>query len=162
MGATFNKQDFEFKDSAGNTKFSISKRMPHIIFDKKGTFSLDLTIPSGDTNFVSRKQEIIVLENEIINNQDYLIMPSFIISGGISDSADSIVSGGGSIFLRILRKQSDGKFVGSAILSTIVEKGVIKFVIDHNLDRTEEYDFRAVTGDVPVTVNYRIYYGRFR
>lgn len=162
MGINLNKQDFVFTDSSKNTKFSLDRRMAHILFEEDGEFTVEKTILDGSVDYVNRQQEIIVLENELINNEDYLVVPNFVISGGISDTEDRIISGGASIILRILRKQSDSRFLGSTVLSTIVENNRIKLVVDHNLDRTEEVNFKTVIGDDSVTVKYKIYYGRFR
>lgn len=159
MGFKFNNSEFTVTDKNGNLKFSADTKMPAILYNISGTISiLKILAESPSAALVERTDEFILINNNVINNQNYFILPYFKINGGISDSAQTTICGGGSLALRIIRQPSTGLYLGSSILSTIVESNTLKIQIKHSLDRT---GFTNITGDDIINISYRIFYGRF-
>lgn len=159
MGFRFNSQDFLITDSNGNTNFSINRKMPAILFDVAGTISVS-KILSDDPNAstVSKVEDFPLITNFLINNNDYFVLPYFKISGGPSDTGDTVMTGGGSIVLRAIRQPSTGDYLGSSLLSTTVNSGSLSLTVNHELDRG---NFKNIVGDDTINVAYRVYYGRF-
>jgi hypothetical protein len=159
MGFRFNKEDFIFTDNNGEIKFSTQRKMPAILFDISGTISVD-KILSEDPNAtrVSKVDQFPLITNLIINNNDYFIMPFFRINGGPSDTGESVMTGGGSVVLRVIRQPSTGEYLGSSLLSTTVSNGSLSLTVNHALERG---NFKNIVGDDIINVAYRVYYGRF-
>lgn len=159
MGFRFNNQDFLITDSNGNTKFSINRKMPAILFDVAGTISVN-KILSDDPNAstVSKVEDFPLITNFLINNNDYFVLPYFRILGGPSDTGDTVITGGGSIILRAIRQPSTGDYLGSSLLSVTVNNGSLSLTVNHELDRG---NFKNIVGDDTINVAYRVYYGRF-
>jgi len=162
MGIDLNSSKFTIKDRFGDTKFSTDFRMPHILYDVPGTISVPKILaldPVAD--YVERTEETILITNQLINNSNYFLMPYFRINGGPSDTGSSVICGGGSVVLRVIRQPSTGEFVGSSLLTAVVESNTIKLIVNHNLDRRSLTSSKNITGDDIINVGYRIYYGRF-
>ena len=159
MALKFNQEAYIITDQSGNIKFSTDRKMPTFVEEIVGFYDVRNVIEGGDTsNIINRKDEFVITTNPIINKNDYIVFPFFKIYGGVSDTAGTIITGGGSIVLRVLRQPSTGLYLGSSLLSVEVEEDQLKFVINHALDRT---GFKNITGDDIIKLAYRIYYGRF-
>jgi hypothetical protein len=160
MGLTLEKDNFKITNNLGDTKFSLDKRMPHIIYNLPGVLSIPMVI-GGDPNisFVDRTDEFILINNSIITDQNYFLMPFYTIQNGVSDSGSYVISGVGSTIVRVIRQPSTGLLLGSSIITTIVEAGVLKIVCKNNFDRQ---GYNTVEGDDTINLAYRVYYGRFR
>lgn len=159
MGLNLNQEDFTITDSVGNIKFSTERKMPTIISDISGIISLDTVVKDGDTSsIINRKDEYILSTNPLINKDDYIIIPFFKINGGVSDTENTVIAGGGSLLLRVIRQPSTGIYLGSSIMSVEVEEDQLKIVVNNSLDKT---GFKNIIGDDIVNVSYRVYYGRF-
>jgi hypothetical protein len=164
MGISLNQNDsFTIKDSAGNIKFSLDRRMPHMIHDITGTVTVPLIYtPEVDynTQVIERTDELVVLANTYITNnvEDSFILPFYSITGGFADTGGKITPGSPSILIRKILQPTTKDFLGSTILEIIQENNLLKLVSRNNIDKT---GFKNIDGDVSVTVSYRIYYGRF-
>lgn len=165
MGISFNKNDaFTIKNFSGETKFSLSKRMPHIIHDISGTASIPIVLDIYSTSrnvVVNRVDEIAILANTklSINKEDSFIMPYYKIDAGEAYTSNLVISGAGSILLRKLTQPSSGEFLGCSILNIVQEQGNLKIVCNQHIDRSG-YD--SIAGDVAINISYRVYYGRFK
>lgn len=158
MGFNFNKDNFVITDSDGNIKFSIDRKMPAILFSTSNIITINPIFLDSITTKVNRRDEYSVVTNELINNRDYFVYPVFNISGGTADTQGSIITGGGSIVLRVIRQPSTGEYLGSSLLSTIVDGNTLKIVVDHSADKGT---FRNISGDVGIIISYKVIYGRF-
>lgn len=162
MGIDLNSSKYTIKDRTGQVKFSTDFRMPHILYDVPGTISVPKILaldPVAD--YVERTEETILITNQLINNSNYFLMPYYRINGGPSDTGSSVICGGGSVVLRVIRQPSTGEFLGSSLLTAIVESNTIKLVVKHAFDRRSLISSKNITGDDIINVGYRIYYGRF-
>ena len=162
MGISLNKNNaFTVTDAYGNTKFSLDKRMPHIIH----TFSGVVDIPKIYGNdfsltTIDRVDTVVTLSNSYIATsfQDSFILPFYKITGGFSDTESYIVSGTGSTIVRKIFQPTTREFLGSSIIDIVQENGELKIVCNQQLDRT---GYSNIDGDSVVTLSYKIYYGRF-
>jgi len=164
MGISLNQNDsFTIKDSAGNIKFSLDRRMPHIIHDISGSINVPLIYtPDVDYNtlVVERTDELVVLANTYITNniEDSFILPFYKITGGFADTGNNITPGSPSVLIRKILQPTTKDFLGSTILEIVQENNLLKMVSRNNIDKTGS---KNIDGDVSVVVSYRIYYGRF-
>lgn len=159
MGLSLTQENFTIKDQLGNVKFSMDRKMPAFLTETVGYFNVRNIVENNDTSTViNRQDELILTTNPIINKNDYIVFPYFKIYGGVSDTQNTVLTGGGSIVLRVIRQPSTGLYLGSSILSVDVQEDQLKIVIDHSLDKS---GFRNIIGDDLVSVGYKIYYGRF-
>jgi len=162
MGIDLNSSKFTIRDRSGSTKFSTDFRMPHILYDIPGTISVPRILAFDPvSDYVERDEETILITNQLINNSNYFLMPYYRINGGPSDTGSSIICGGGTVVLRVIRQPSTGEFLGSSLLTAIVESNTIKLVVKHNFDRRSLIGSKNIVGDDVINVGYRIYYGRF-
>lgn len=160
MGIELNSSEFTIKNSAGNIKFSTGRQMPHLLYDIPGSFNIPPILASNpNAQIVDEQNELIVITNTNINSQNYFLLPFFKINGGPAETGSSVIVGGGSILARIYRQPSTGEFLGSTILTSIVEGNSLKISVSNNLDRTGISG--SVAGDDLINVSYRIYYGRY-
>jgi hypothetical protein len=164
MGVEFNSNEFVIKNQRGDIKFSTKRRVPHFIYNITGTVDVPLI---GNQVFVNRKDEIVLINNiNTVKDENSFILPFYRIVGGTGDTEGKVVTGGGSVILRVIRQPTTGIFMGSTIVTTLVEGGTLKISAQQNMDRTgrtpNEPSFVNYEGDVPVTLNYRVYYGRFQ
>lgn len=155
---------FTITDKFGNTKFSLDKRMPHIISEFSGTASIPKIYKDGvdyNTIVINRVDDIVTLSDTYIssNYEDSLILPFYKITGGVSDTNNKIVSGIGSTIVRKIFQPSTKEFLGSSILDIVQENGSLKIVCNQSLDKS---GFSNIDGDIEVSISYKIYYGRFR
>lgn len=160
MGLQLEKDNFNITDRLGNTKFSLNNRMPHILYNIPGITAIPRILsatPSADA--VERTDEIVLINNSLINTEDYFVMPFYRINGGVADSGNYVVSGVGSTLLRLIRQPSTGEYLGSSILTTVVQSGVLKLVCKHSFVRA---GYTNIEGDFDVNIAYRVYYGRFK
>lgn len=164
MGAEFTSNEFVLKNEKGEIKFSTKRRVPHFIYNIFGTLDVPLI---GNQVFVNRKDETLLINNiNTIKDENSFILPFYRIQGGTADTEGKIITGGGSVILRVIRQPTTGIFMGSTIVTTFVEGSNLKISIQQNIDRTgrtpNEPSFSNYEGDVPITLNYRVYYGRFQ
>lgn len=163
MGLLFDSSQFTALNSTGSVKFSTTRQNPHILYSVAGSFSIDTVIPTGSSaGIIERTDSHTVLSTTQINNSNYIVFPYYKISAGFSASGDYTISGGGSVLLRVLKSSDDDTFLGSSVLNCVVYDGEIKLECVQTVNRFNRYDnLIPVTGDVPLTVYYRIFYGRF-
>jgi hypothetical protein len=173
MGILFQSDKFEIRDNNRNVKFSTDRKMPHILY---GPIAGSIPIPQvrNGQSYVERKDELVIQTNSNINTDDPFIIAFFKITGGPADTGGKLATGGGSFILRTLRRVNTGEFLGSSILDVIIEPGQLKLSCAQNLDRRQfgggtygsplSPDIREqdVVGDDPVSIEYTVYYGRFR
>lgn len=164
MGLEITTNKLEITDSSRNIKFTTQRSMPHILYSVAGSIAVPTIVPAGSgLNYFERTDEQILITNSLINTRDYFVLPFFNIVGGPADTGGASITGGGSILVRVIRHTNDGTYLGSTIIETVVNTGVLKLVARQNLDRATPYNNAyPITGDDPVTVSYRIYYGRFQ
>lgn len=158
MGFNFNKDNFTITDDDGNLKFSIDRKMPSILFSVSNIINISPVFLDSITTKVNRRDEYPVISNELINNRDYFVLPFFNIVGGVAETNNLIATGGGSTVLRVIRQPTTGEYLGSSLLSTIIDGNTIKLVVDHAADKGT---FRNISGDTEVTLSYKLIYGRF-
>jgi hypothetical protein len=159
MGLNFSKSDFTITDENGNIKFSIDRKMPIMLQNISGTLSVSKILAENPAaTIVNRRDEFILSTSTEINNQNYVIFPYFRVNGGVSDTGQTVICGGGSIVLRVIRQPSTGLYLGSSLLSVVVEPNLLKLRVDHALDRT---NFTNISGDDIINLAYRVHYGRF-
>lgn len=173
MGLLFQSDKIEIRDNNRKLKFSTDRKMPHIIY---GPISGSIPIPlvKNGQSYVERKDELVIQTNSNINTDDPFIIAFYKVTGGPADTGGKLATGGGSIILRTLRRTRTGEFLGSSILDLIVEPGQLKLSCSQNLDRRQygggtygsplSPDIREedVLGDDAVSIEYTVYYGRFR
>lgn len=159
MGITLEKNNFTITDELGKTKFSLDRRIPHIIYNIPGLSVIPrITEADPTASTIERTDEIILINNSLINTDDYFLLPFMSINGGYADSGNYIVNATGSTILRIIKQPSSGEFLGSSILTFVVEPNILKIVCKHSFERK---GFTNIEGDSPILISYRVYYGRF-
>ena len=167
MGISLNSGTFNITDSLGDIKFSLDRRMPHILYNGiiniyflRGFISIPKILALSLTaKYVDRSDEFILINNSLINTDDYFVMPFYKVNGGVADSGSYVISGSGSVMVREIIQPSTGLYLGSSIITTIVEPGILKIVCKHKFDRQ---GFTNIAGDDIINLAYRIYYGRFK
>ena len=76
MGISLNSGAFNITDRSGNTKFSLDRRMPHILYNTPGVISIPKVLALSPTaRYVDRSDEFILINNSLINTDDYFVMP---------------------------------------------------------------------------------------
>jgi hypothetical protein len=159
MSVILEKDNFTFTDSLGKTKFSLNRRMPHILYNLPGITAIPTILGANPSaSSVQRTDEIILINNNLINTNDYFILPFVSINGGYADSGNSIVNAVGTTLLRTIKQPSSGTYLGSSLMTFVAEPGSLKIVCKHSFDRK---GFTNIVGDDPINVSYRVYYGRF-
>ena len=165
MGISLNTNNaFNITDRFGNTKFSLDKRMPHIIGDFSGTVSPPLIYTSGISftiPIINRIDIVAILSasNISTNLEDSFILPFYSITGGWADTGTNIISGTGSTIIRKIFQPTTREYLGCSILDIVQDNGSLNIICSNHIDKT---GFNNIDGDVPVTISYRIYYGRFK
>ena len=165
MGISLYKNDaFTITDRYGNTKFSLTNRMPHIFGDFSGTVAIPKIYIQDEVDFntaiINRTDEIAILTDEYTASyENSFILPFYNITGGVSDTGGKIVSGAGSTIIRKIFQPTTREFLGSSILDVVLEDDKLKIVCNQHIDKT---GFSNIDGDVEVSISYRIYYGRFK
>lgn len=160
MGIELNSSEFVIRNSVGDVKFSTERRIPHLLYDVPGTFDIPpLLAGNPNADYADEQNELILVTNTNINNQNYFLLPFFKINGGPADTGGAVVVGGGSILARIYRQPSTGEFLGSTILTAVVEGNSLKLSVSNNLDRRGVPG--GVVGDDTLNIAYRVYYGRY-
>lgn len=159
MSVVLEKDNFTITDSLGNTKFSLDRRIPHIIYNLPGVVPIPTILGANpNASAVERTDEIVLINNSLINTNDYFILPFVSINGGYADSDNYVVNAAGSTVLRIIRQPSTGIYLGSSIMTFVAEPESLKIVCKHSFDRK---GYTNISGDDPINVSYRVYYGRF-
>jgi hypothetical protein len=159
MAVILEKDNFTFTDSQGNTKFALDRRIPHILYNLPGVTGIPTILgATPNASVVERTDEIILINNSLINTDDYFLLPFISINGGYADSGSFVVNAAGSTVLRVIRQPSTGEFLGSTTLTFVAEPNVLKIVAKHSFDRK---GYTNIEGDVDIIVSYRVYYGRF-
>lgn len=160
MGIELTSSAFNIKNSKGEIKFSTDRRIPHLLYDVPGSFSVPPILASNpDAQFVDEQNELILVTNRNINNENFFLLPFFKINGGPAETGNSVIVGGGSILIRIYRQPSTGEFLGSSIMTAIAENNSLKISVSNNIDRQGVRG--TTTGDDLINISYRIYYGRY-
>lgn len=165
MGISLNKNNaFTITDSFGNIKFSLDKRLPHIIGEFSGTASIPKIYKDGvdfNTIVINRVDDVAIISNTYVssNYEDSLILPFYKITGGVADTDNKIINGVGSTIVRKIFQPSTREFLGSSILDIVQDNGILKIVCNQSLDKS---GFSNIDGDTDVSISYKIYYGRFR
>lgn len=155
MGLILEKDNYRFTNENGSTKFSLDRKVPHITQILEGTVEVPLISTQTET-YIDRTDILRITNNLIsINNEKDLILPFYTITGGCADTGEKTMCGIGSTVIR--RITQNGKQVGNSILEVISDNGILKILCNHKLECNGQYE-----GDVPVTVAYKIYYGRFK
>jgi hypothetical protein len=159
MSIIIEKDNFLITDGLGKTKFSLDRRIPHIIYNLPGLNTIPrITEADPTASNIERTDEIILINNTLINTDDYFILPFISINGGYADSGDAVINATGSTVLRIIKQPSSGEFLGSSILTFKVEPETLKIVCKHSFERK---GYTNIEGDDPIVISYRVYYGRF-
>lgn len=162
MGINFNSNLLEIKNYDGATKFRLDRRMPHFILNVTGEITIPKIIGDTDGNRVNRIDTEDIILNPLINNSNYFILPFYTIDGGEADTNDRVMPGGASILTRLIINTSANKIIGSTITDLLVENGAIRMQFKQNIDKDNGYGSAVpYSGDDDVTLQYRIYYGRF-
>ena len=156
---SFDSSGITIKDKLGNTKFSLDKKMSPILYNVTGVIEVPLILSDPTLKYVDRTDEFVLVNNSLINTNDYFILPFYTISGGVSESLNTVTSGVGSVQLREIIQPSTGIYLGSTVMTTIAENGVLKIMCKHSLDKQT---YTNISGDAVVFVAYRVYYGRFK
>lgn len=160
MGISLNSGAFNITDSSGALKFALDKRMPHIIYNTPGVISVPKILSVNPTaRYVDRTDEFILINNSLINTNDYFLMPFYKINGGPADTGSYVIAGAGSTVVREIIQPSTGLYLGASVITTVVEPGILKIVCKHSFDKQ---DYTNITGDEIINIAYRIYYGRFK
>lgn len=160
MGIELTSSAFNIKNSKGEIKFSTDRRIPHLLYDVPGSFSVPpILVSNPDAQFVDEQNELILVTNRNINNENFFLLPFFKINGGPAETGNSVIVGGGSILIRIYRQPSTGEFLGSSIMTAIAENNSLKISVSNNIDRAGTRG--TATGDDLISISYRIYYGRY-
>jgi len=159
MGLNINADGFSVTNSKGDIKFLLDRQMPHILINQKGNVTLG-TLFAGNPSATSidRTDEYTLVTDSKIKDTDYFLLPFFKISGGYSDTAGYTIGGIGSTLIRYIKQPGSGELLGTSILTPEVQDGVIKLVLRHTFNRA---GYANVEGDIPVSLTYKIYYGRF-
>jgi len=159
MSVILEKDNFTITDSVGNTKFSLDRRIPHILYDLPGLVGIPRILGANpNASVIERTDEFILINNSLINTNDYFILPFISINGGYADSGSFVVNATGSTVLRVIKQPSTGEFLGSTILTFVVEPNTLKIVAKHSFERK---GYTNIEGDADIIVSYRVYYGRF-
>ena len=161
MGISLNKNNaFTITDDLGNTKFSLSSKMPHIIHEITGNISVPTFSLTIGQQTLSRVDTLVTLANTYISsdNANNFIFPLIKISGGSADTGGKVLPALGSTVLRRITEQSTGSLLGTSILDCIEEQGNLNFICTNKFDRGVS---GFAIGDDTITISYRVYYGRF-
>ena len=160
MGISLQSGAFNITDNSGALKFALDKRMPHIIYNTPGVISVPKVLAEDPAaKYVDRTDEFILINNSLINTNDYFVMPFYKINGGPADTGNLVISGEGSTIVRDIIQPSTGIFLGTTVITTIVETRILKIVCKHSFDRQ---GYTNIAGDEIINLSYRIYYGRFK
>lgn len=187
MGLLIQNNNVTLTDGSGNTRFTTARRMPHLISQHSGSFTVpDVRVAEdgyvgevygGGTQYVvtSRSsndlREFVIAQDANIKEADAFVMPFFTVSSGTVATGSGAITGSGSAILRLLVR-TDGLFAGAMVLSPAVVDGVLKVQVkttmfmDGGFDITDyPYVLNAagvyVLANTALTIGYRIYYGRF-
>lgn len=159
MSFSFTSAGLEITDRVGKTKFSLTRKMAPILFTASDVIQIPKILAYNvNASTVERTDEFTIVSNALINTNDYFVMPFYAINGGVSDNSGFITSGQGSVQVREIIQPSSQTYLGSSIMTTIVEDGAIKIICRHSFDRQ---GYTNISGDDTINIAYKIYYGRF-
>jgi len=163
MGLLLEKDNFVITNSLGDTKFSLDKRMSHILFTPSGTLSLPSLLssdPTGQT--ITRIDSYTIISDSKITRTDFFVMPFYKITNGYADTGGYTISGVGSTLIRVVNQSLSGIVLGTSILDTVVEDGALKIQVRNTFDRLGNFNASLIANDTAVSLSYKIYYGRFK
>jgi hypothetical protein len=163
MGLLLEKDNFVITNSKGDTKFSLDRRMSHILFTPSGTLSLPSLLssdPTGQT--INRTDSYTIISDPKITRKDFFVMPFYKITNGYADTGGYTISGTGSTLIRVVSQTVTGIVLGTSILDTVVEEGALKIQVRNTFDRVNNYNASLIANDTAVSLSYKIYYGRFQ
>lgn len=151
--------DFLITDTTGNTKFTTNRRYPHIV---STTTINNFSIPIAGSTSSAGVEKTLLETAPYIQLQDSFVLTFFRIRGGAADTAGTWTCGGGSIMVRILTDTSSGEFAGSTIIDVrptdrnpVTNSGSLILNVQQN-------KVGDVNGNDAVSIDAKIYYGRFK
>jgi hypothetical protein len=163
MGLLFEKDNFTITNSIGDTKFSLDKRMSHILLSPAGTLTLPSLLSSNPTGqTINRTDSYTIISDPKITRTDFFVMPFYKITNGYADTGGYTISGTGSTLIRVVTQTVTGIVLGTSILDTVVEDGALKIQVRNTFDRVNNYNSSLIANDTAVSLSYKIYYGRFQ
>ncbi len=69
MSVVIEPGNITFTNTKGQTKFSLDRRLPHILYNISGLYGLNLVLKDNPrADFVERTDETILISNPLINN----------------------------------------------------------------------------------------------
>ena len=186
MGLIIENNTISMSDSAGNQRFTTSKRMPHLLYSATGSLVIpDVTgsrnysegldyygnVVGGYSGFHAEiTQDVPVITNAAVQAGDAFVMPFFSISGGDLDTSGGSVTGSGSLMLRIF-VDGAGFYVGAMVLSPVVVGTSVVMRIKTSILGGDngiaghafinDLGYAATLAGSGLTIGYRVYYGRF-
>lgn len=185
MGMLIQNNLLQLTDGSNNVKFTTAYRMPHILGQLSGTINVP-NMPLNATEDIDNNGSPIFTFPYLADNTTNTILadiPSmssgevfsqafFTISAGEAYAGGASITGNGSTLLRVFR-DSQGAFVGSIILTCGPAPGQSNYIVAQVRSTAQTNTFSGYTPNVNVytgigtllgsslTINYRVYYGRF-
>jgi hypothetical protein len=193
MGLLIENNQILLTDASGNARFSTAKRMPHLILPATGTINVPncrgssryvagvgyagepyATWSGTDVNYT---QDFLVLNDPKISEPNSFVIPFFKIVNGMNDTGGAVLTGSGSVILRLF-VDGVGYYKGVSTLTPLVIGSTLILrvrttildsaggLVDHT--PISLLANPVVNNPTPVelantnyTINYRLYYGKF-
>lgn len=191
MGMLIQNNLLQLTDGSNNVKFTTAHRMPHILGQISGIINvpnMPISLTQYiDTNPDSSNYGFHYFDTPFLtdNTTNHYIAydPSmaggevfsqafFTISAGDAHAGGASITGNGSTLLRVFR-ESQGAFCGSIIVTCGPAPGASELIVLQVRSAAHAIDFSGYTpsyaGNTGIgvllgsglTINYRVYYGRF-
>lgn len=186
MGLLIQNNEIQLTNASGGVKFTTAKRMPHLMYGLSGT--INVANITGSRNYGSgtdyngnpvygyfgfncdESQDFLLATNSAIQPANSFILPFFQFNADYFGTGTGVTSGSGSTILRLLINP-DGYYCGAMILSPIVVGNSlilrVKTTAKNDSGGFASYPFVNDTGptvqlsNTGLSINYRVYYGRF-